>query len=634
VKNFFRNIFQLNSVEKSVFASLTCFLFGSWLILSWVFLFGNGLSALFRLSVVIFGGEAVSAIPWQVVFPVGIFLLFIHFICQHCRLLWRCDRVKFVIIVLLYAVFSAGLLFAQAYFIWLIISVLLWGFGIVFFCPSAWKAALCHGILLLLLFLCGYQIFRLFKLCGGYFLFVFIPQEAYYLPYWLWFFLLLSGGAVLAAGWEYAILGNFRFREIFTTPVKVISALALASYLFFVVLALVYNAFSSGEKALLAEQYGYPLTAEALSALCNDRCDVLFWEKIRNLNERDQFKRKNSYCFAEFEADELAQWQEIFETSVDFKTMDEMISRPLPGCPREINKGFVNSTLLENYYFIRYLGRYQVWRIRFASAENDRKEVMAALKRFDNLTAYFDRECFMIGGLCKMALISLKLQSMEIALSSGVLEEKDLLELKEMCRMSREDLAKPESRWLWGEAVLGIDFLEGVFFNQTDGNGREILPLYKFRFIFPQAWAWVEMNIFNSLKCFRGATAFRQVALPEKASDLHHFSSVTQPSFQSAADRIIRCDLELRCMEFFIDQELYFLRHGILPEDLPLPQDPFSGKAMKYTNGKVTVRKELANGEYVSEYRETVISARQLASPDTPGRTTVKTVVTLPSKAH
>ena len=63
-------------------------------------------------------------------------------------------------------------------------------------------------------------------------------------------------------------------------------------------------------------------------------------------------------------------------------------------------------------------------------------------------------------------------------------------------------------------------------------------------------------------------------------------------------------------MEFFIDQELYRLAHGKLPEDLPLPVDPANGKKLTYTRGPVTVKKDVFDGPL----RKITIRARQLSN--------------------
>jgi hypothetical protein len=182
-----------------------------------------------------------------------------------------------------------------------------------------------------------------------------------------------------------------------------------------------------------------------------------------------------------------------------------------------------------------------------------------------------------------------------------------------LSRMIRKHLETAESDILWSEALTGLDHIEGSV-HSADWSGIKIVPFEKFYFLLPHLQLIAESNRLSLIYLYRNAKKFHDVPLASAEMSytvFNHLAHSLVPSFQSAGDRFLQRDLEQQAIEFFIDQELYRLEHGKLPDKLPLPVDPFSKKPMEYLHGKVTVKKEV----YEKENKEFTISARQLKSP-------------------
>ena len=132
------------------------------------------------------------------------------------------------------------------------------------------------------------------------------------------------------------------------------------------------------------------------------------------------------------------------------------------------------------------------------------------------------------------------------------------------------------------------------------------------RFFLPQFWLLFEVNLFNCLKQFRNAETLYDVGKHDTPNTIfYNFPLSFIPAFNSAGDRFVKAGLEQRALEFFIDQELYFLKHGKYEENPRVPQDPFTGKPMIYSRGKVTEKREV----FPDGTREVTFSARSLSSP-------------------
>ena len=585
MQKFLQNIFFWHSPEKGAFWSLVLLLLGSWL-LGTAFAFSNVWNV-WRGCCYFLPKDAV--IGWIIAFEAVFLLLAVNFLFQTGRF-WINSRKK-----------EWDLVCKK----WLLGSALLWGAALSGCGYCVWLAGQ-HG-----------------RSDGG---IDYIKAEGASLPWLLAVSLVLLGMSVLATGKFYSAVGKFSCKEIFTLPVKILAALTVLVYIGMVSASLILQKKCETEKTALEKHFGRPFTSEALkkAVWSNRKADAAFWKRIEELCQKDKNKEL-SYCCAEFSPAQLASWRKRFASSKEYAELDRMISLPLPSYPRKFEKYNYLAERLPDLSLVRTMTRLQVWHCRFAAETKDRAAAMAALKRIDNLSAYLSDQPWLLSALVKMGIESYKVRAVETLLGAKILSEADLLALKQQSRAAVKQLAAGEKYILWSEALMGLDCMEGIFYADK-WSGIKIVPWKKFRFLLPQHWLIYEGNRLNLLGWYSNAEKFHDMKEAKTNFVFCNWANMLIPAFQGVERRFLRYKLEQQAMFFFIDQELYRLKNGKLPDDLPLPVDPFSKKAMTYTCGKVTLEKEF----YEKESKKITVSGRQLVSAEEKRN---KVTVTITDKA-
>ena len=583
MKKFLQKVFFWHSPEKGAFWSLVLLLLGSWL-LGTAFVFTSYRMTL--CSTCCFNGRYV-AIDWRIVPASVVALLFVvNFLFQSGRF-WFSARKK------------AWDLACKK---WLLCSALLWG-----------AALSCSGYCILL---AGRTVW-----CDGGFSYV--KAEGASLPLFLTVSVVLLGMSVLATGKFYSAVGKFSCKEIFTLPVRILAALTVVVYIGMISASLILQKKCETEQTALEKHFGRPFTAEALKAWGSRKADAAFWKRIAELCQKDKNK-ESFYGFAEFTPAQLASWRKRFASSKEYAELDRMISLPLPSYPRKFEKYNYFAESMPDLSLVRTMTRLQVWHCRFAAETKDRAAAMAALKRIDNLSAYLSDQPWLLSALVNTGIKSYKVRAVETLLGAKILSEADLLALKQQSSASVKQLAAGEKYILGSEALAGLDFMEGAFYAEK-WEGIKIVPGKKFRFLLPQHWLIYEGNRLNVLRWYGNAENFYDIKDVRANSVFCYFANQLMPSFQATANRFLQFKLEQQAMVFFIKQELFRLKNGKLPDDLPLPVDPFSKKAMKYTHGQVTIEKEF----YEKEQKKITIPGRQLTST---AKNSFKVTVTIPDR--
>ena len=577
MKRFFDKLFFADSPEKGAFFGIVLLLLGSWLV-GTVFLLCGGLMTVYTVNFVT-GSFTPEGIGWLISSGAVLVLFLFYFLFQQ----WR-FRLRF-------RLSDCGTPCKK----WFGASVFLW------------TAALSCG---------GYCLFLVQKYGASdlWTTFSYIKAGGAALPSLASLFLLLLLASVLSSARFFSTAGRFPYREIFTLPVKILAASVIVAYVGMLSVSLILQKKCEEGKIALGKHFKRPLTVEALkkAAFGSEKGSDAFWKKIDELYQKDK-NRETHYSLAEFTPSQLASWRKRFESSKIFPELDRMISTPLPPFSRKIEKYNLACALMPDLNLLRYMARVQVWHCRFAAEKGDRTAAVAALKRMDHLSAYLAKQPFLISTLVKLAIDAYKIRAVEILLGARLLNKDDLLTLKRQSRMIRQHRERVERDILWSEALCGLDYIEGAVHS---GNwcGMKTLPLKKFRFLLPQIWLIYESNRLNILHLYRNAKKFHDVPVASAAMSYTVFNHLAQslvPAFLSAGNRFLQRDLEQQAIAFFIDQELYRLEHGKLPDKLPLPVDPFSKKPMEYIHGRVTVKKEV----YGKEEGKFTFPARQLKSP-------------------
>ena len=595
LKNLFRKLYLLDTPAAGTFWSLCLMLCGGG-ICATLYWFTDGIAAykLYNLrSCIIYNHYTSVYIPWQLIFPALGICFILHFLFQYCRLFIKLSIGKFAIIA---SLLCAVAVVPGSYNLWWcgVIVFILLCFGALIFDWSAWKSIVLHGILFSALTYCAYCIrYCLDRTnfdCNG----MMLMQQ--YAAVWFqvlsWAFILLLIGTVIAAGWMFSALCKSRFKAIFTLRVKILFALTVLFHIALIVAGMIAGNVADKEYENLSASLKTPLTVEALKEkYLRTNVDTGFWEKINKLSEQKKGEPIEPYYHnAGFPEDKVTAWQKFFSASENHAEIDRMISRPLPGHERNIKKGNLCGVMLPDYQRLRAMARWQFWRIRAALEKNDKAAILAALKRLDNLSVYFAHEPCQLGLLVKLKIDEIKIQALELVLGAKLLNEAELIELKNSCRRVRETLPEIEYEALWGEIMLTADTLY-AFINGWEFDGKQIAGWKTFRFVLPQLLLPLEINRFNALKLYRNVNKFSD--MPHRSrwdyGSIYRYYADIYAASPHITHRLKRAVLQQQCMEFFLEQEIYFLKHGKYPEDPVLPFDPFAGKPMTLVIGELTV---------------------------------------------
>lgn len=592
LKNFFRKLYLLDTPAAGTFWSLCLMLCGC-CICATLYWFTDGIVAynLYNLR----SRYTQAYIPWQLIFPALGISFILHFLFQYCRLFLKLSIGKFAITA---SLLCAVAVVSDSFNLWwcgLIVFILLCGFGALIFDRSAWKSIVLHGILFSALAYCVYCIWDCLDRanwdCNG----ILLMQQ--YAAVWFqvlsWAFILLLVGTVIAAGKMYSALCKSCFKAIFTWRVKILFAVTVLFHIALIVAGMIAGNVADKEYKNLSANQKTPLTVEALKEkYLRTNVDTGFWQKINKLSEQKKGEPIEPYYHnAGFPEDKVSAWQKFFSASENHAEIDRMISRPLPGHERNIKKGSLAAIMLPDYQRVRAMACWQFWRIRAALEKGDKAAILAALQRLDNLSAYFAHEPYYIGMMVKLAIDEIKIQALELVLGTKLLNEAELIELKNSCRRVRDTLPEIEYEALWSEMMLTADTFH-AFINGREFDGKQIAGFKMFRFILPQLPLTMEINRFNALKLYRNVNKFSDMPQrPHLASGsvYRYYADTYTRVSHSIVHHLKRAVLQQQCMEFFLEQEIYFLKYGKYQENPVLPLAPFSGKPMTLITGELTV---------------------------------------------
>jgi len=612
VKKFFTDY----SPGKRCFSSLCLLITGTYLIATLYWFCGGD-----RFTQII--GHALyfnrkDAFPWQVFLLLLFPLLLLNYLWHLAKLFVRASWFKFILLLAAWGAASTICVIFQWWQMWLLVTLLMWAWTPLLYGRQVRRAAILHGAIFTACAGCGCGIAVLLQkhavsdCCSGYFA---IHTSGWHLVYLVWIQLILLAATVIAAGFLYSKLDNCPFKTIFSLPVKILAFLVLLTHLAMIPCALYCNAQSRKVKSELEAHFNSPLTAEAAlqKFISGRKVDGDFWKRVNVLYEKTWCDRAGDYPLAEFKPEVVAAWKKKFSSSTDYAELDRMFSAPIPCPPLEHawECGSLMGAVTSNFSSLRQVVRLQMWRIRFALETHDKAAVLQALKRINYIDEYLENEPFLIGQLVKIHINREKIEILSQVLAAKILDGSDLLELKAASRRTRAKLPELERIAVFGEALFGINYYYAILQSTKAFDGTPVIPVSTFRFLVPQLWFTAEANYLAYLKSFRNANRFHDIKALGDDSVFTRLAASLHPSFDAAGNRFALHELQLRCLEFFLDQELYYLEHKKYPTDLPFPVCSISKQPMLYQTGSFQVDQEV----YEGETRQITVHGRQLIAP-------------------
>ena len=242
---------------------------------------------------------------------------------------------------------------------------------------------------------------------------------------------------------------------------------------------------------------------------------------------------------------------------------------------------------------------YELWRTRFALADKDPAAALAAVKRMKFCRDYLARDPVLISALVLTAVENHRLDALELLLSSGLLNQGQLREMRKELAACREEMKKIHLHAVYGEAVGSMDVCHLFACGGTvreRGAERAIPGLYAWRWAFPAMW-----HVFT---CSRDILAqayktedFFHLPYREERAVSHFFPRIMLAGLRAGGRRINALTDRYLAMETLIGVELEKRRTGKYPDVLKNPPKDSFGEELLYRKGKLPFIRRWWNAE-------------------------------------
>ena len=439
------------------------------------------------------------------------------------------------------------------------------------------------------------------------------PREPrlFFSPFWGWAAVIL-GLLCLACRFKvYAALAGKPLRALFGKGAKGICGVFLLTYA--VTLGMAYSAHCRTERhvAELEKFFGRPVTAQGMKALYfqDRRPDAAFWRKAGKLLD-DTFPyhpiepaadrlRCLTYPESEFSPAEFVFCRKEFEKSSEMRELEKMFSSPLPAYERKFAPGFLFAEEMPDLQRLRDFCLYELWRTRFALADRDPAAALAAVKRMKFCRDHLARDPVLVATLVLCAVENLRLNALERLLSSGLLTEEQLREMRQELTLCREEMKKIHAHAVYGEAVCSMDVCHLLAHGGRGSleNTEQVIPgAYAWRWMLPAYWYTCTRNREVLAKVYKG-TGFSRLKPRLKRSLHNYLASMLLPSFELTGNRIDVLSARYLAMETLIGVELEKRRTGKYPEVLKDPPRDIFGEPLVYRKGQIPCIRQLWNAK-------------------------------------
>jgi len=613
VKDLLKKLCYWDSpAEGAVFATLIFWL-GAWCLAS-VFLMADGIPAcfpgMFRMS-----SAAAPVFVWQHLLPAaaGLICLYYTVVTNHFYQVVTAERwpfgrhvlrASYLLIAAVFLLFGAGALF------WVVLYLLMcWVTPLVFMpkqgrwlIPAALKP-LCFlpvsgtvtaGAVIWLFVDVRETLPSLLSCCR-------LPDPRLIYP--LSLFSVLCIFCRLEACAEAA---GRPLRTLFGKGAKTVCGVFLLTYAVTLGMACAAHFRTERDVAELEHYFGRPLTFEELTKLhLQDRkADADFWRRMRELSKN--FPECVYEPHTEFSPAEFARCRKALENFVPLRKMEKMLSAAPPAAEPDFRRGGLAGVKDPNFAALREFVRCEVWRVRFAIADRKIAPALAALKRMELARNCLAGNPVRSSQLMMAAVERKRLDAVERLLSSCLLTDPQLQELREQLAACRRELVKIHSRAVYAEAVGAMELCDRFAFGITGQDPHARQGLYSWRWVFPAGW-YVFTRSRDVLAQAYKAEGLSRLPYKEEHSTVHFLPRVLLSGLEVSGRTIDSLNARYLAMETLIGVELEKRRTGKYPDVLKDPPRDIFGEELLYRKGKVPFIRRRWNAKKKVREEETVM---------------------------
>jgi len=438
-----------------------------------------------------------------------------------------------------------------------------------------------------------------------------LPPGGWAAVFFVSLLLILASGLFLTA--TFTAAEGKKFRSAFGAAMLSVWGVFAVWYLFTLGLALHESRECAAVRQAVEKRFGRSLTAAELEKMYrgSGKVDAEFWtrhEKLYNalptvkLDKRDDEEKASEYAIWDLPLPDrpskatLAWYENYCRTNrAVFDAYERCFDREPPLPEKSFRRGNLMAEVLPTLtpcrIFVRDIERS---RLVYFLAVKDADAAWKCYRRIGNCCAYLQKEPFLICSLVWLAVEQQRLDCVEKMLESRQLADAKLDELDADLAALERDIPRNHQQAMYTDAVLGQDCVvgleEGLLDLSVSGHEPPNLPgaFAPYRWIFPDWWYHAALDKKTMLQTY---------LLP----DFTHFDpapvnpglimcNMMLPSFETAGARFYALTARVRGMRVLIRAEKYRRKHGEFPKTLPdLPEDPFTGKPLVYTVGKMEI---------------------------------------------
>ena len=380
--------------------------------------------------------------------------------------------------------------------------------------------------------------------------------------------------------------------DIWGVGCKVLTVLGVLAYIGFCFAALSKHNQCEKTLAALEEKFQRKISGAAIKDIYyhNRRTDEKFHTDLekawKNFHKDD---RLLDQIFSESAAlNKLPEQHRSKFSSAEAEKFGRFFDAPLPARHRDYTEGRLIVMMLPDLNVMRGAAWFFAWQIRIACENKDHEKAMQAWKRSGLITEYLDNDTSLIALLVRIAVEQIRLNSLEMMLSSNLLTDDELSEIQQYLQRSVPKMPVANRNALYFEAVFGTDavrgLVDGSMAQEPECAGAEGVRNY--RFLVPGLWYLAECNYYDLLTGYNveNISAVNGNILRTPRTML---SAMLLPALRNAGERIYDAQMRYQVFNALIEAEKIKRKTGKYPEKLPLDiTDHFSGKPLLYKIGK------------------------------------------------